>query len=547
MLIELFIKDFAIIDELRLHLEAGLVIFTGETGAGKSIIIDAVEALLGSRADTTMIRTGADQAVIEGTFQIPGNIRSELCSILEAEELIDDSDFLVFSREIRSSGRNTSRVNGYIVPAGLQRQLGEYLIDIHGQSDHLSLLRVRQHLELLDRFALRDPQKESQSYIDTYSELFKEYTRSQQEYDALRQAEKDAARQIDLLKYQINEIESAQLVKNEDTLLREERDKLANVEGLAKLSQEALEMLDGSSPEMPVVSDLLGEVVDSVSKIVRLDPSQSLLAENAKALFVNANEVSTQLRSYIDSLEHNPNRLNQVEERLAFIENLKSKYGASVVEIAQFAVDAKKQLEQITHAEDRLLELESKLNQLRGQIAQTGQFLSDIRQDTAVFLEKETASQLDDLQMKGAQLNVSIIQKPDPGGVRLKDGQVVAFYSNGLDQVEFLIETNPGEGYFLPAFPVASGALGRLLNERIGKFVRLEVFFVEVLYEIRGRCHSGRRYKGIKIGTHAGQRFPFHGRPQPLPFEHQSVYSVFFLGYPIFCRAALAKSGGGRQ
>ena len=456
MLIELHIKDFAIIDELNLSFDKGLVTLTGETGAGKSIIIDAVEVLLGSRADSTIVRTGADQAIIEGTFQIPENIHSDIYTIIETEDLFDEMDFVVFSREIRSSGRNTSRINGRIVPAGLQRQIGEYLIDIHGQSDHLSLLRVRQHIELLDRFALRDPNSQSQILLITYRSLYQEFMHTQQELVALRQAEKDAARLTDLLKYQINEIEAAQLIENESTLLREERNKLANAEVLAKLSQGALEMLDGSSPDVPIISDLLGKIVDSFSKIVHLDPTQSKMEENAKVLFDNANEISIQLRSYLESIEHNPKRLDQVEERLALIDNLKRKYGNSIGEIIQFADEAKKQLEQITHVEERLLELESQQKELRAKIAESGQSLSLIRQDTAKFLEDSTVTQLDDLQMKGAQLKVSITQKPDPYGVSLDDGRLVDFYPNGLDQVEFLIETNPGEG-FKPLAKIASG------------------------------------------------------------------------------------------
>jgi len=456
MLIELHIKDFAIIDELKLSFHKSLVTLTGETGAGKSIIIDAVEALLGSRADSTMVRTGADQAIIEGTFQIPEHIHSEIQKILETEDLFDDSDFVIFSREIRSSGRNTSRINGYVVPAGLQRQIGEYLIDIHGQSDHLSLLRVSQHIELLDRFSLKDSSHQSQFTLDTYRNFYQDFMHLQQELEALRQAEKDAARLTDLLQYQINEIEAAQLIENESSLMREERNKLSNAEGLAKFSQEALELLDGSSPDVPSVSDLLGKVVDSLSKIARLDPTQLKMEENAKILFDSASEISIQLRSYLESLEHNPKRLDQIEERLALIQNLKRKYGSSIGEIIQFAQEAKKQLEQITNVEERILELESRQDMLRAKIADTGQLLSIIRQDTAKFLEDSTVSQLDDLQMKGAQLQVSIKQKPDPDGIPLDDGRKVAFYPNGLDQVEFMIETNPGEG-FKPLAKIASG------------------------------------------------------------------------------------------
>jgi DNA repair protein RecN (Recombination protein N) len=499
MLIELHIRDFAIIDELKLSFDKGLVTLTGETGAGKSIIIDAVEALLGSRADSTMVRTGADQAIIEGTFQIPENIHSDIQTILEAEDLFDDSDFVIFSRVIRSSGRNTSRINGHVVPAGLQRQIGEYLIDIHGQSDHLSLLRVSQHIELLDRFALKDPNNKSQLILDSYRSFYQDFMHSQQELEELRQAEKDAARLTDLLQYQINEIEAAQLSEDESSLLREERNKLANAEGLAELSQEALELIDGSSPDVPTVSDLLGKVVDSLSKTIRLDPTQSKMEENARLLFDNAIEFSMQLRSYLESLEHNPKRLDQVEERLALIDNLKRKYGSSIREIIQFAEEAKQQLEQITHVEERLLELQSRQDKLREKIAETGQLLSNIRQDTGRFLEDSTVTQLDNLQMKGALLQVSITQKPDQDGVLLKNGQKVAFYPNGLDQVEFMIETNPGEG-LKPLAKIASGGETSRLMLALKYVLALADFIPTLIFDEIDQGIGGR------IGSIVGRK-----------------------------------------
>ncbi|MCK4978111.1 MAG: AAA family ATPase, partial [Anaerolineales bacterium] len=281
MLTELRINNFAIIDQVELLFKPGLTTFTGETGAGKSILIDAVETLLGGRADSTMVRTGADRAIIEGVFHIPPSIDDNVQSILEREELLDDLSYITLGREVRLTGRNVARVNGRSVSASLLREIGAHLVDVHGQSEHLSLLRVNQHIILLDRYASVD--NLLASYRTTYNQL----QSVRRELADLRMAERDAARRIDTLTYQINEIEAAQLQTGEETALREERNRLANAEGIASLSQEALFALDEGTPETPAATDLLGQVTHALKNLVRLDPSQSILNNQAQALFDN--------------------------------------------------------------------------------------------------------------------------------------------------------------------------------------------------------------------------------------------------------------------
>jgi DNA repair protein RecN (Recombination protein N) len=227
MIVELRIENFAIIDHLELQLKPGLVTFTGETGAGKSIIIDAVETVLGGRADATMIRTGADRASIEVTFQVHPESRPALHEILEREELLDDPDYLTLGREIRANGRNVARINGRTVQVALLREIGEQIVDVHGQSEHLSLLRVREHQGLLDRYA------GAGELFQSYSEIYQQLAATRRELKDLRQAESEAARRTDLLNYQINEIDGARLQPGEEEELRSERTRLANAESLA--------------------------------------------------------------------------------------------------------------------------------------------------------------------------------------------------------------------------------------------------------------------------------------------------------------------------
>ena len=456
MLTELYIEDFAIIDKLDLSFEPGLITFTGETGAGKSIIIDAVETLLGGRADSTMIRTGAKFASLEGVFLIPEKTRDAVHEILNKEDLQDDPDYLTLNRDIRQTGRNVARINGHITTAGLLRQIGEFLIDIHGQSEHLSLLRVSQHLELLDRFASSEPQNRIQEKLSSYRSSFRRLYNLVKELDEIRQAERDAARLSDILNYQIEEIEAAQLTLIEENDLKEERNRLANAEALATLAQEILLALDEGTPEAPATTDLLGQAINTTSELAQLDPSQTALKEQAQTLFENATDLSLQTRSYLGSIEFNSKRLNQVEERLSLIDNLKRKYGDSIQAVLDFAENAKNQLDQITNAEERIQLLEAEQIELLLTIGRVGQKISHIRHAAAQKLEKILESELADLHMKGARLKVEFIQKADPSGVELEDGLRVAFYANGLEQVEFLIETNPGEGY-KPLVKIASG------------------------------------------------------------------------------------------
>jgi len=450
MLVELHIENFAIIDRLDLQLGPGLVIFTGETGAGKSILIDAVETLLGGRADSTLVRSETDRASVEGTFRIDSTIRSVFHEILQREDMLDDPDFLTLGREIRLNGRSIARVNGRVVSASLLRELGEYLVDVHGQSEHLSLLRVSQHQQLLDRFA--DISSLSSAYQQTYHAL----RALRQELASLRQSEQEAARQIDMLNYQIQEIEVAHLRDGEEAELREERNRLANAEELASQTQTALLALDEGTPESPATTDLFGQVVSALNSLARLDPALAEQAELGQSLFDSLSELSRNLRAYLDEIEFNPRRLDQVEERLALIHSLKRKYGDSVPAVIEFSRKARTQLDAITHAGERIAELEQRETGLLSQLGKQGEELSEKRRQQSAILGKALEAELENLQMSQARFQVDFQQRDDPNGVILSDGRRVAFDAHGLEKLEFLIAPNPGEG-MKPLAKIASG------------------------------------------------------------------------------------------
>lgn len=450
MLIELRIENFAIIDRLELHFQPGLVTFTGETGAGKSIIIDAVETLLGGRADATMIRSGAERAMIEATFHIPPEIRPSIQQILQPEELLDDPDYLNLGREIRSTGRNVARINGRIVSLALLRELAENFVDVHGQSEHLSLLRVREHINLLDRYAGAEDLRQS------YAEIFRKLAGVRRDVTELRRAASESARLTDLLTYQINEIEAARLQAGEEDALRAERTRLANAEGLASLAQQALLALDEGGPETPSITDLFGNVLDAFNDIARLDHSQTDFAEQAQDIFDRMSDIAGELRGYLEGIEFNPKRLDQVEERLNLIYTLKRKYGDSIPAVLSFGENARYQLETISTASERIEQLELLEDELLTKLGQAGQALSDRRQASAETLTTELETELVDLRMSGAQFKVDFQQQVDPQGVPLADGRRLAFDATGLDRVEFLIAPNPGEG-LKPLVKIASG------------------------------------------------------------------------------------------
>jgi len=450
MLTELRIHNFAIIDKLDLRFGPGLIILTGETGAGKSIILDAVVMLIGGKADTTFIRTDADTAFVEGVFLLKGPEKEATHEILKREELMDDPDYVVLTREVRKGGRNVARINGRTVNVSLLKEIGALLVDIHGQAEHLSLLDTRAHLGLLDRYA--EVARPLSDYRQTYHELLN----VRRELAELRKAQADADRRVEMLTYQAEEIEAARLKPGEDEELRRERDKLANAESLAQNAQEALAILDEGSPDMPAATDLVGQAAQALTSLAKLDSAQTEFANQAELMLDTMSEIIHGLRNYLDEIEFNPKRLDEVEERLDLIHTLTRKFGGSIPAVISYGADARKQLEKITGAAERISELEMQEAGLLEQLAKQGSELSGKRQAAATAMGQGIEAELDDLKMASARFSVDFQTKPDPNGVPMNNGTRLAFDQNGFDRVEFLIAPNPGEG-LKPLAKIASG------------------------------------------------------------------------------------------
>lgn len=458
MILELEIENFAIIDRLEVRFRPGLITFTGETGAGKSIIIDAMETLLGGRAEVTQVRSGSERALISAVFQLDTVTQTELIQLLEEQDLIDprQPELLVLSREIRANGRSPARVNGASANTSLLRQIGEYLVDVHGQSEHLSLLRVSQHLGLLDNYLVTLQGSAAEVLIRAYRETYQALQAIKKELEALQQAEREAVRRSDILNYQIKEIEAARLHPGDEEALREERNRLANAEGLASAAQEAIQSIDEGTPESPAAVDLVGQAAHAISALARLDPSQAALLEQAEAISASLADLSTSLHDYLEGIEFNPRRLDQVEERLGLIQTLKRKYGDTIPAVLEFAGRARFELDEITHAAERIQELSADQEIQLKKLGEHGLALSQMRRAAAEKLGKAIERELADLHMPGARFQVDFQQTADPQGAPLPDGQRLTYRASGLEKVEFLIAPNPGEG-FKPLAKIASG------------------------------------------------------------------------------------------
>ncbi|MCB9452170.1 MAG: DNA repair protein RecN [Anaerolineaceae bacterium] len=453
MLEELRIENFAIIDRLELNFAPGFNVITGETGAGKSIIIDAVELLLGGKADSGMVRAGAEKAMIEGVFGLNSLVTALVQPILEREDLLEDAsaDYVTLTREIRSNGRSTARVNGITTNLDILKEVGAVLVDVHGQSEHLSLLNSRSHIDLLDRYAdLMEMRLAVASVVERINGIRREIGHLLDDEAALK-------RRAEQLRHEVEEIEAAALKPGEDKDLLTERTRMANSEQLATLTGEALALLygdDSGDGQMAAVDQLM-QVGVLMQKLLNIDPKLKDDYELAESLGAQAEELSLNLRRYADTVEYNPERLDEVEERLELINKLRRRYGTTIELILEYAEKSRNELNGIEHSEERLTELREEEDKLLRHIGELGGKISRVRRMFGQKLGERIVKELADLRMERAQFEVSVTQQEKADGCFV-NGQRLAFDGTGIDNVEFLMTANPGE----PLRPLAQVASG---------------------------------------------------------------------------------------
>lgn len=450
MLAEITIRNFAIIDEVTVRLAPRLNVVTGETGAGKSIMVDALAAVLGERTSPDMVRGGESSALIEAFFELDERLATKLQPILEEQGLTgDDPTLLILAREIRAEGRSIARVNGRVTAAAVVRQLGEMLVDIHGQTEHLSLLRVPEHLNFLDRYAHLGGLRAEMATLTG------EANRLRAEIAAIRDNSQARERRLERLRYEVDEIAAARLAPDEEEELRTERTRLANAERLTELIGAAYDAVYAGSGETPAAADLLGQALGWLLDLERIDPSLKPERERIEQLTEGLEDVARGLRQYRDSVEASPARLDEVEERLGLIANLKRKYGSTIPEILAYAERAQAELAQLTGGEEQLAELEHRLDEVMRSAAGVAAELSRRRKEAAIELAQGVERQLADLAMERARFEVGFNRQPDEDGLEV-DGEKLAFDRTGVDRVEFLLAPNPGE----PMRPLARIASG---------------------------------------------------------------------------------------
>src|SRR4051794_4859852 len=360
MLAQLTIRDFAIIDRLTIEWSRGLNVVTGETGAGKSIIIDAVGALLGGRISPDFVRTGASRATVEGVFDLStSEDAGELKAALDEHGLEIEDGGLILTRDIAGAGgRGVSRVNGRAVPTAVLQQIGEHLIDIHGQSEHLSLLRPREHLELLDRYAGLGAAR------TRLAGLVADLRAIDREQQRVREEARRAQREQALLRHEVDDIDAAAISPGEETELLVTRERLRNVERLRTAVQAAWSALSGDE-ENAGAHDLVSKAALACGQVGTVDPELARQAEALDAVAEQVDDAGRALSRYLDTIEDDPEQLQAVEERLLMLADLKRKYGDTVEEILAYAERARSRLEAVERQDQIVAELEKRREELR--------------------------------------------------------------------------------------------------------------------------------------------------------------------------------------
>ncbi|MCC6704009.1 MAG: DNA repair protein RecN [Thermomicrobiales bacterium] len=451
MLTELLIRDFAIIEELALFFGPGLNSLTGETGAGKSIVIDALGAALGERTGSDVVRSGARRAVVDAVFEFPDGVDPEINAVLDDAGVHPDDDRLILSREIGANGRGVARVNGRQVTVATLQGLGQRLVDIHGQSEHLSLLRADEQLLILDRFA------GTLDLRSDFGELVRDVRRSRNRIEEIESGSRDRAQRADLLRFQAEEIAAAELSPGEEDALVNERRLLESTGRVLDDANDALALLvgaelEGEAPAIPT----LRRAIQLVQELAQIDPAVAPLAERFGEQLYLLEDGAAELRAYRDSVEPDPERLEIVADRIDLLQRLKRKYGATIEAVMAFGEAAQAELESLTGGEQDIDALRERLAERERDAAGLAERLSARRTAAASVLAAGVAGSIHELRMGRATITIDVARQTSDDGLPMPNGEQVAFDESGVDRVAFLLSANAGETP-KPLGKVASG------------------------------------------------------------------------------------------
>lgn len=493
MLLEISIKNFAIIEEIALSFDHGMTVLTGETGAGKSIIIDAMTMMLGGRASTDVIRRGTKKAEIEGLFSVAN--QPELSSLLE-ENGIAYSEELIIRRDIFDNGRSVCRINGQLVNVTTLKQIGQHLVDIHGQHDQEELMRPQHHIQMLDRFGGDD----FQAVKLAYQEAFDQYRKLRKQVLHQRKHEEENRARIELLAFQLAEIEAAELSLGEETQLVAQREKLMNAKKIADTLSAVSLLLDDD--EFSSLSNVRSAMMDMMT-VEQFDPDYKDLSEQLGETYYALEDIAKRVSGLLDSLDFDGQLLQRIDERLNSIYTITRKYGSTVDEVLAYFDKISTEYALLTGSDLGSGDLEGRLKELEKELLAQANRLSQARHDLAQTLERDIKQELTELYMEKADFQVRFSQ--------------AKFNREGNEMVEFYISTNPGEG-FKPLVKVASGGeLSRLMLAIKASFAkrdhRTSIVFDEVDTGVSGRVAQAIAQKIYHIGQH-GQVLAISHLPQ---------------------------------
>jgi DNA repair protein RecN (Recombination protein N) len=468
---ELDIRNFVLADSLRVRFDHGFSAITGETGAGKSLIVDALGILLGDRAGPDLIRTGASSASIEGTFSIAG-ADEELSHLLEDTGIAPENGVLIISRDLSSAGRSSSRINGRAVVQSTLAAVGGRLMDIHTQTDHLAIIRPHEQVQYLDRFAGVASKRER------LGAEVSELRRIRSELEQLRSDARERLRQQERLEYELQEIHAARLEADEEEVLQKERRRLGNAQELSALAMEAYAALEGDG-ETAGASGPIGEAAALTRQLARLDEAMDAEASALEVLQSQVSDLARGLRAYGEQVEFSPERLQEIEERLEVISRLKRKYGASIEEVLDYGSRAARELESLEGSEERTAVLNDDEQRLIARISVAADALARSRRTAARELCAAIEGQLADLGLGGGRFGVRFEVRPDEAGIPVRlasttieadsveelqqDEMLAAIDRTGAERIEFLVSLNRGEPLRPLARVASGGEMARLM------------------------------------------------------------------------------------
>ncbi|MBU9712193.1 DNA repair protein RecN [Evansella tamaricis] len=454
MLMELSIRNFAIIDNITISFDEGLTVLTGETGAGKSIIIDAIGQLIGGRGSVDFVRHGSKRAEIEGLFSVNN---SEELSLLFREIGIeyDEDDTVILKREITTQGKSICRINGKLVTLATLRQIGQMLVDIHGQHEHQHLLQGDKHIFLLDRFA----GESIKSAKCEYEELYRAYRKKRQKLTQLTENEQEIAQRLDLIQYQFQEIIDAELEPNEDSQLLEEKRRLDYGEDLYKSVHHAYQALYGENRGLEWTMVAMNQLEEAAA----IDEDLLPLKETISNSYYILEELAFSLRDYYEKIEFDPERLNEIEARISEINQLKRKYGNSVNEILEYCSRVEEEIDTLKNRDERLHQWIKELEIIANDLFVEGKHLTEIRKKEAIRLKAEIQKELENLYMKDTEFEVHFEDSEISLDDLMNINNRLSIGKYGLENISFMVATNKGE----PLKPLAKVASGGEISRMI--------------------------------------------------------------------------------